>query len=118
MAGSLTEYWSTISPLSFRLSWMWRHWTWRSGQRVPEGAVLGSGPGKHGEEPALVLMDIGHVLGAGQLAVRDVKEVSPSGQATEEIPGGAMGLVVGHVAAGDLEIQRNRAVPGHREDIE
>ena len=29
-----------------------------------------------------------------------------------------MGLVVGHIAAGDLEIQRDRAVPGHREDVE
>src|SRR4029077_10783446 len=87
-------------------------------ERVPEGFVLGSGPGKHGEEPALVLMDIGHVLGAGQLAIRDVEEIAPSGQATEEIPGSAMGLVVHHIAAGNLEIQRNCAVPGHREDIE
>src|ERR1039458_4395507 len=30
-------------------------------QRVPEGTVLRSSPGKHGEEPALVLMDMGHV---------------------------------------------------------
>ena len=29
-----------------------------------------------------------------------------------------MGFVVRHVAAGDLEIQRNRAVPGHCEDVE
>ena len=87
-------------------------------EQVPEGFVLGSGPGKHGEEPALVLMDIGHVFRGGQFAVRHVEEVSASGQATEEVPGGDMGFVVRHVAAGDLEIQRNRTVPGHREDVE
>ena len=37
------------------------------GQQVPEDAVLGSSPGQHGEEPALALMDIGHVLGAASL---------------------------------------------------
>jgi hypothetical protein len=91
---------------------------WAALERVAEGFVLGSGPGKHGEEPALMLMDVGHVVGAGQLAIRDVKKISLSGQATEEIPGRAIGLVVGHIAASDLEIQRNRAVPRHREDIE
>ena len=88
------------------------------GQQVSEGAVFGSRSGKHGEEPALALMDIGHVLGGGQLTVRHVEEVPATGQATEQVPGGAMRLVVRHVAAGDLEIQRNRPVPGNREDIE
>ena len=62
-------------------------------EQVPEGTVLGSSPGQHGEEPALVLMDMGHVLGAGQLAVRDVEEISSSGQATEKVPGSTMSLV-------------------------
>ena len=75
-------------------------------QQIPEHAVLGSGPGQHGEEPALVLMDLGHVLGAGQFAVGHVEEVASSGQATEQVPGGAVGLVVHHIAAGNLEIQR------------
>ena len=87
------------------------------GQQVPEDAVLGSSPGQHGEKPALALMDIGHVLGAGQLAVGHVEEIASSGQATEQVPGSAVGLVVDHVAAGDLEIQGNRTVLGHREDV-
>src|SRR5208282_347727 len=88
------------------------------GERVAKVAVLGSSPGEHREEPALVLMDVGHVLGAGQFAVNHIEEVWSSDQATEEVPGGDMGFVVHHIAAGDLEIERNRAVPGHREDEE
>jgi hypothetical protein len=88
------------------------------GQQVPEAAVLGSSPGEHGEKPALALMDMGHVLRGGQFTVRYIEEVPTPGQATKQVPGGAMGLVVRHVAAGDLEIQRNRPIPGHREDVE
>src|SRR5208337_3411055 len=86
-------------------------------QQIPEDAVLGSSAGQHGEKPALVLMDIGHVLGAGQFAVGPVEEVASTGQATEQVPGGAGGLVVHHVVAGNLEIQRNRAVRGYRKDV-
>src|SRR5271166_1578326 len=38
-------------------------------QQVPEDAVLGSSPGQHGEEPALALMDIGHVLNGIKFSV-------------------------------------------------
>ena len=62
-------------------------------------------------------MDMGHVLGAGQLAVRDVEEISRSGQATEKVPGSTVGLIIGHVAAGNLEVQRNCTVLGHCEDV-
>src|SRR5580658_430734 len=62
-------------------------------------------------------MDMGHVLGAGQLAVRDIEEISSSRQATEKVPRSTMGLVVSHVAAGNLEVQRNCAVLGHCEDV-
>src|SRR5438132_221446 len=58
-------------------------------------------------------MDMGHVLGAGQFAVRDVEEISSSGQATEKIPGSTVGLIVRHVAAGNLEVQGNCTVLGH-----
>ena len=61
-------------------------------------------------------MDIGHVLGAGQLAVGHVEEIASAGQATEQVPGGAVGLVVDHVAAGDLEIQGDPP-SRHREDV-
>src|SRR5260370_7691770 len=55
---------------------------------------------------------------ADGVLVRDVEEVRSSGQATEEVPGGDMGFVVHHIAAGDLEIDRNRAVPAPREGVE
>ena len=61
----------------------------------------------------MALLDVGHVLGGGQLAVGDVEEVASAGRATEQVPGGAVGLVVGDVAAGELEVQRDRAVSGH-----
>ena len=86
------------------------------GEQVPERFVLGLGPGEHGKEPALVLMDIGHVFRGGQFAVRHVQEVGVSDQATEEVPGGDMSFVVHDIAAGDLKIQRDRAIPGNRED--
>ena len=62
-------------------------------------------------------MDMGHVLGAGQLAVRDVEEISSSGQATEKVPGSTVGLIVRYVAAGNLEVQRNCTVLGHCENV-
>src|SRR5580658_2871818 len=62
-------------------------------------------------------MDMRHVLGAGELAVRDVKKVSSSSQATEKVPGSTVGLVVRHVAISNLEVQRNCTVLGHGEDV-
>ena len=66
----------------------------------------------------MTLLDISHVFTGGQLAVGDVEEVASSRQATEQVPGVAVSLVVDHVAAGDLEVQRHRAVSGHREDVQ
>ncbi len=63
-----------------------------------------------------MLMDVGHVLRAGQLAVGDVEEVAAVRQLAEQVPGGAVGLVVGGVAALGLEIDRDSAVVGDRED--
>ena len=73
VAGTLTEYRSTIYALVIPLVVDVPPLDLTLGQQVPEDAVLGSSPGQHGEEPALALMDIGHVLGAGQLAVGHVQ---------------------------------------------
>src|SRR5208337_179208 len=71
-----------------------------SGYQVAEHAVLGSSSRHHGEEPALTVLDISHVFTGGQLAVCHVEKVPSSRQATEQVPGGAVSLVVDHVAAG------------------
>ena len=65
-----------------------------------------------------MLMDVGHVLGGGQLAVGDVEEVAPAGQLAEQVPGVAVGAVVGGVAALDPELHRHGAVAGDGEDVE
>ena len=83
-----------------------------------EGGVLAAGAGQDAEEPAAVLMDVGHVLGGGQLAVGDVEEVAAAGQLAEQVPGGAVGAVVGGVAALDPELHRHGAVAGDGEDVE
>ena len=86
--------------------------------RRAEGGVLAPGAGQHAEEPAAVLVEVGHVLGGGQLAVGDVEEVAPAGQLAEQLPGGAVRAVVGGVAALDPELHRHGAVAGDREDVE
>ena len=58
-------------------------------------------------------MQIGHVLGGGQLAVGDVEEVATSGQLAEQLPRALVGAVVGGVAALDAELHRDGAVAGH-----
>jgi hypothetical protein len=83
-----------------------------------EGGVLGAGAGQGAHEAAAVLMEIGHVLGGGQLAVGHVEEVAAAGQLAEQVPGGAVRTVVGGVAALDAELHGHGAVAGDREDIE
>ena len=86
------------------------------GHQCAEGGVFAAGPRQHGDEAALALVEVGHVLAGGQLAVGHVEEVAAAGQLAEQIPGVAMGLVVGHVAAFGAEVQRHAAVGGDRED--
>ena len=78
--------------------------------------VFAAGPRQHGDEPALALVQVGHVLAGGQLAVGHVEEVAPAGQLAEQVPGVAVRLVVHHVAACGPEVQRHAAVGGDRED--
>src|SRR5512135_1213667 len=66
-----------------------------------EGRVLGSRAGQHAQEPSAVLVEMGHVLGGGQLAIGHVEEVTPAGQLAEQFPGGAVRAVVGRIAALD-----------------
>ena len=63
-------------------------------------------------------MEVGHVLGGGQLAVGDVEEVAAAGQLAEQLPGRPVRAVVGGVAALDPELHRHGAVAGDREDVE
>ena len=83
-----------------------------------EGGVLAPGAGEHGEEPAAVLVDVGHVLGGGELAVGDVEEVAAPGEFAEEVPGLAVRAVVGGVAACDAEVHGHGAVAGDGEDVQ
>jgi hypothetical protein len=61
-------------------------------------------------------MHVRHVFRGRQLAVGHVEEVAALRQGAEQIPGGAVGLVVGDVAALGLEIDRNSTIFGDRED--
>src|SRR5262249_36552609 len=70
------------------------------------------------DEPAAVLVEVGHVLGGRQLAVGDVEEVAAAGQPAEQPPGLAVRAVVGGVAARDPELDRHGAVPADRADVE
>src|SRR5205807_2158227 len=83
-----------------------------------EGGIFTSGAGKHAEEPAAMLVDVGHVLGGGQLAIRDVEEIASPGQLAKQVPGGAVGAVVGGVAALDPEVHGHGAVATDGEDVE
>src|SRR5205085_8746056 len=86
--------------------------------RLAEGRVLATGAWQDGEEPAAALMDVGHVLGGGELAVGDVEEIAPAGQLGQEVPGGPVRTVVGRVAALDAEVDRHGAIAARGEDVE
>ena len=83
-----------------------------------EGGVFTSGAGEHAEEPSAMPVDVGHVLGGGQLAIRDVEEVVSPGQLAEQVPGGDVGAVIGGVAALDPEVHRHGTVAADGEDVE
>ena len=85
--------------------------------RGAEGGVLGAGPRQDGHEPAAVLVEVGHVLGGGELAVGNVEEVGGAREFPEEVPGLAVRAVVGGVAALDPELHRHGAVACHCENI-
>src|SRR4051812_24195585 len=93
-----------------------------AGPTVPhqraEGGILAPRAGQHAHEPAAAVVEVGHVLGGGQLAVGDVEEVPPPGQLAEQLPGGAVRAVVGGVATLDPELYGHGAVAGDREDVE
>src|SRR5579883_2399034 len=83
-----------------------------------EGRILAPSVGQDVQESAAVPMDVGHVLGGGQLAVRDRQELAAAGQLAEQIPGGAVRAVVGGVAALDAELHGHGAIAPDREDVE
>ncbi len=86
------------------------------GQPLAKGGVFAAGPRQDGDEAALALVEIGHVFAGGQFAVGHVEKVAAAGQLAQQVPGVAVGLVVGHVAAFGAEVQRHAAVGGDRED--
>src|SRR5208282_6613314 len=77
-----------------------------------EVLVFATGPREDADKAALLPGDVVHVLDRGQLAVGNIKEVLAAGQLAEEIPGVAVGAVVGDVAAGDAERDGHAAVAG------
>ncbi len=86
------------------------------GDQATEGSVLAPCARQDGDEPALALMEIGHVLARGELAISHVEKVAPAGQLAEQVPSGAMGLIVGDIAAGGAEVQRHATVGGDSEN--
>jgi len=74
--------------------------------RRPVSRVLAAGARQDGEEPAAVLMDVGHVFGSRELAVGNIEEVAAAGQRAEQIPGALVRAVVSGVAALDPELHR------------
>ena len=50
------------------------------------------------QESAAVLMDVGHIIDGGQLAVGHTEEVAAAGQLAEQITGSAVRAIVGGVA--------------------
>src|ERR1017187_7323335 len=66
----------------------------------------------------MVCGDIVHVLDRYQLAVGHVEKVAASGDLAEQVPGGAVGTVVGDIAVGGAVVDRHTAVVGNGEDID
>src|SRR5476651_619228 len=62
--------------------------------------------------------DIVHVLDRYQLAVGHVEKVAASGDLAEQVPGGAVGTVVGDIAIGGAVVNWHTAVVSNGEDIE
>ena len=87
-------------------------------KRLAEGRVLAAGLRQHGDEPPAALVQVGHVLGGGQLAVGHVEEVAAAGQFAKQLPGLLVRLVVDRVAAFGAEVDRHAAIVAEREDVE
>jgi len=83
-----------------------------------KGRIFAACPGQHTDEPAAVLVHVGHVLGGSQLAIGHVEEVAPAGQLTEEVPRLAMSTIVGGIPTLDAEVHGDRTITCHREDVE
>jgi hypothetical protein len=83
---------------------------------VAELGVFFAGAGKHGHEPAAVVVDVVHGGPVGQLAVGHVEEVGPSDQGSQLVPGGDVGDVVGGVAVLGAIRDGDRPVGGDGQD--
>ena len=77
---------SITFPSSSTLSWMAPAGLALAYQ-CTECRVFAPCTGQDSEKPAAVLMDVGHVLGGGELAVGDIEEVAAAGQLAEHFPG-------------------------------
>jgi len=65
---------------------------------------------QHGDETSRALMEMVHILAAGQFAIGHVSEVAAAGQLAEQVPAVAMRLVIGDIAACGAEVQRHAAL--------
>jgi hypothetical protein len=66
----------------------------------------------------VLVVQIVHVLGCGQLRIGHIEEVAMAGQLAEEFPGFHVRLVVGRVAARGTKVDRHAAVVTEREDVD
>jgi len=83
----------------------------------PELRVFLAGAGQHGDEQAVVAVDVAHRRLGGQLAVRDIDEVGAAGEGDQVVPGRHVGGVVAGVAVGQAVQHRDRAVGCHGQDV-
>ena len=81
-----------------------------------EGRIFATRLGQNRKEPTLTLVQVGHVLAGGQLRIGHVEEVASTGQLAEQVPGVAMGDIVGDVAAGSAKVERHTAIGRDREN--
>jgi hypothetical protein len=85
---------------------------------LAEELVLLAAAREHGQEAAIMAVDVVHVLAGAELAVGHVEEVGPTDQGAQGVPGLAVGLAVLGVAVGDAAEDGNGLVGAHGQDPE
>jgi hypothetical protein len=81
-----------------------------------KGAVLFARRREDGNEPTVVLHDVGHVLPGRQLGVGYIEEVESAQQLDQGVPGSDVGRRVLHVPVRGPTGNGHRPVSGHREN--
>ncbi len=66
----------------------------------------------------MLIMDVLQILAGCQFAIRHVQEFRVTDQLPQQVPGLTVRRVIGDVATGRGEVQRDTTIVGHRQDIE